>query len=153
MVRWSRCRTSPPSQGTGSATEDTSACFQASLVLHKAGTTAFAQDTFLERPSKHGGSQHPQMLWESQRGLHTTRPGMDSTQESCSQLCSGPHTMSQLQGGVGMGSLKARRHFTTDTRKQKYPGSKKARDLWTPSTSQNEWKGKKRKGQRVLREL
>lgn len=81
--------------------------FAASLVLHKAGTTAFAQDIFLERSAKHRGSQHPQMVWDNQERLHTTRLAMDSTQESCSQVCSGPHT-SQLQGGVVMGSLKAR---------------------------------------------
>lgn len=103
MVRWSLCRTSLPSQGRGSATEDISA----SLALHKAGTTAFAQDIFLGRPAKYRGSQHPQMVWENQKRLHTTRLGMNSTQESCSQVCSGPH-VSQLQDGVVMGGLKAR---------------------------------------------
>lgn len=132
MVRWSLCRTPLPSQGRGGATEDASACLQASLVLHKAGTTAFTQDIVLESPAKHRGSQHPQMLWESQRRLHTTRPGMDSTQESCS----GPHSVT-VTGGVVMGSLKARQPHHRH-KKVKVSRFKKARDFWTPSTSQKE---------------
>lgn len=50
------------------------------------------------------------------------------------------HTVLHLQGGVVMGSLKARQPHHRH-KKVKVSRFKKARDFWTPSTSQKEWKG------------
>lgn len=75
------------------------------------------------------------MLHESQRGPHAPSqvlPGLLSPrhmQDAHSQLCSGSHTVPLSWGGEATGSLKARRHLTTSTRKQKYLDSKQASDL------------------------